>query len=110
MKRVILSSLLLLATSVAWTDDNPMQTPGSQAEIPPQIEAGESLEPDVTIIESDKETIHQYSINGQVYMVKVIPRNGPPYYLLDTDGDGVMDVQPDGPRDVAVPQWVLFSW
>ena len=30
--------------------------------------------------------------------------NFPPYYLLDLDGDGVMDVRRDGPDDIAVPQ------
>lgn len=110
MKSIFLSSLLILVTTVSWAENDLEQVPAPPPDVTPQEEGGGSLEPDVTIIETEKETIHQYSINGQVYMVKIIPRKGPPYYLLDTDGDGVIDVQPDGPRDISVPQWVLFSW
>lgn len=110
MKNLFFSSLLLFVATITWADNNSNQISAPPPDIPPQFDEGESLEPEVTIIESDKETIHQYSINGQIYMVKVIPRNGSPYYLLDTDGDGVIDVQPDGPRNIAVQQWILFSW
>jgi hypothetical protein len=35
---------------------------------------------------------------------------GPPYYLLDVDGDGTLDVQDRRVPALAVPQWLLFSW
>jgi hypothetical protein len=79
-------------------------------ELPPQVQSGEVLEPEVTITETDKGTVQQYSIEGHVYMVKVIPAAGPAYYLVDTDGDGEMDSREDDPTNVSVPQWVLISW
>jgi hypothetical protein len=77
--------------------------------VPPDV--GERVEPEVTIIETDEETIYEYKVKGQTYMVKIEPVVGPPYYLLDTDGDGTLDVQQDSrPPNLSVPQWLLFSW
>ncbi len=77
--------------------------------VPPNV--GERVEPEVTIIETDEETIYEYKVKGQTYMVKIEPVAGPPYYLLDTDGDGTLDVQQDRrPPNLSVPQWLLFSW
>jgi hypothetical protein len=39
-----------------------------------------------------------------------VPAVGPSYYLLDTNGDGVLDVQNSNTPDLNVPQWLLFSW
>ncbi|MES9956077.1 MAG: DUF2782 domain-containing protein [Sedimenticola sp.] len=108
MKRAALTlSLLMTATAVLAEEAAPVPEP---PELPPQVESGDVLEPEVTIIESDKGKIHQYSIQGRVYMVKVVPNSGPPYYLFDSDGDGELDVEEDHPTNIAVPQWVLFSW
>ncbi len=78
--------------------------------LPPQVESGEALEPEVTIIETDKEIIQEYRINGRLYMVRITPRAGPPYYLLDLDGDGELDVEEDDISNISIPQWVLFRW
>jgi hypothetical protein len=44
-------------------------------------------------------------------MVKITPSIGPAYYMIDSDGDGNMDVRrSDVRRDMDVPRWVLFSW
>ena len=109
-KNLILLPMLAAAFAVgAQQAGEPAPVP-EPPELPAQVESGEVLEPEVTIIESDRGTIHEYSVNGQVYMVKVIPAAGPPYYLLDSDGDGELDVRKDHPSEIAVPQWVLFSW
>jgi len=99
--------LLSLAAGVAAAEaqDNKATLPA-----PPEVKQGEVLEPDVTIIERKDKTIEQYSINGHIYMIKITPSAGPPYYLYDLDGDGQMDVRRSSPMDIAVPQWVLFSW
>jgi hypothetical protein len=73
-------------------------------------EGEENLEPEVTIRQQGSKTIHEYRINGRLYMVKIVPERGAPYYLLDQDGDGEMDTQQDNPNGVVVPQWVLFRW
>jgi hypothetical protein len=68
------------------------------------------VDPEVTIIETDTEVVYEYRVKGQLYMVKVEPIVGPPFFLVDTNGDGILDVQDQRPPDLAVPQWLLFSW
>ncbi len=63
-----------------------------------------------TIIETGQETLYEYRVNGVRYMIKVQPKGAPAYYLLDSDGDGTLDVREDSPTDISVPRWVLFSW
>ncbi len=78
---------------------------------PPRVQSGEAIEPEVTIIENDKERIEQYSVNGRVYAVKITPKSGPSYYLIDTDGDGDLETRDnDITKGTQVPQWILFSW
>lgn len=114
--RSLLPSLtLLLAASFALAQDAGDEAPQvsdflKAPEVVPSPVSAEGVEPDITIHEEGDKTIYEYRIKGQLYMVKIQPQIGPPYYLLDTDGDGIMDVQNDAPRDIAVPQWVIFSW
>jgi len=112
MNRLFFASLFfLIAVAAVRAEEAAQQTePPAPPESPPQVESGEIVEPDVTIIETEKGQIQQYSINGHVYMVRIVPTSGPPYYLLDLDGDGTMDVRRDRPQDISIPQWVLFSW
>ena len=74
--------------------------------------ADEGLEPEVKIIKRNDAVIYEYRINGRLYKVRVEPRVGPPYYLYDRDGDGVLESprrQPLEPAPV-VPNWVIHSW
>jgi len=68
-------------------------------------------EPEITITQRGQERVEQYSINNRVYMIKVTPAKGFPYYLIDTTGNGTFDTRRNqlGP-DVVVPQWVLLHW
>ncbi|MEN8178234.1 MAG: DUF2782 domain-containing protein [Pseudomonadota bacterium] len=79
-------------------------------EIPPALVDGEAIEPDVTIIKKEEGTVYEYRINGQLYMVKVQPVVGPPYYLVDRDGDGEFDSRSTEPGEISVPQWILLRW
>ncbi len=70
----------------------------------------EELEPEVTITETPTATVTSYQVRGQVYLVKIVPIVGAPYYLIDSNGDGVLDIQQPETSELAVPQWLLFSW
>ena len=71
----------------------------------------EALEPEVTIIQKDDQKIEEYRIGGQLYMIKITPKNAPPYYLMDTDGDGNLETRRDDINSTIVgPSWKLFSW
>ncbi len=78
--------------------------------LPDPVESGQALEPEITIIHKDDATITEYRINNNLYKVKVVPFVGKPYYLIDRDGDGVMEGRSSIYDDIIVPQWVLFSW
>lgn len=104
--------LLALFIPVAQAvDEPPVPEP---PDLPLPVESGEVLdpeEPEITIKRRGGKTIQEYRVNGALYMVKIVPDIGPAYYLLDTDGDGNMDVrQSDLERGVKIPQWVLFRW
>ena len=79
-------------------------------DLPPRLESGQAIEPEVTILETDKGRVTEYRIKGRLYMVRIQPAMGPAYYLLDTDGDGELDVREDDPRNISIPQWILFRW
>lgn len=78
--------------------------------LPPPVESGEALEPEVTIIRREDATIEEYRVNGRLYKVKVTPAVGPPYYLVDRNGDGRMVRMNELQEGFVVPQWVIFSW
>lgn len=105
------NSLILLGLGLGIATAGLLASEGPEPpELPARVESGESLEPEITIIESDKGTLYEYRLNGNLYMIKIQPVAGPPYYLLDTNGDGIMDAREDRPYSTGIPQWVLLSW
>lgn len=78
--------------------------------VEPSPVAGESVEPEIAIIESGSDVVYEYRVRGVLYMVRVQPQFGPPYYFHDLDGDGVIDAQERSAKNTAIPQWVLFRW
>lgn len=79
--------------------------------LPQPLESGKSVEPEVSIVHTDKAVVEEYRVNGHLYMIKITPKIGKPYYLIDENGDGQWSGKISNiynpPR---VPQWVLFSW
>ena len=82
-------------------------------EPPPAPEGWEpdpATEPQVTIVKRGEETIEEYRINGELYMQKVTPSHGVPYYLVKQSVNGGW-ARMDGPgENIAVPQWILFTF
>ena len=79
-------------------------------DIPPRVQSGETLEPDVTIIRGTKETVTEYRVNGRLYAVRVEPGAGPGYWLVDADGDGLLERHTRLGPEFAIPGVVIFSW
>jgi hypothetical protein len=75
---------------------------------PPGMEAVD--EPQVTIVKRGADTVEEYRINGKLYMVKVTPPHGVPYYLVDERGDGQFTRQDNLDSGVRVPRWVIFRF
>ena len=101
-------SLLVLAVPTAHSQESGAAPP------PPEVDAtdaGTPVDPDISILEEEDRTVYEYRDNsGRLYMVKIVPRVGKPYYLLDTDGDGEFDMRTSDPRKVAVNMWELLRW
>ncbi len=106
-----LLALTLLAATGALAQEPPL--PPNLEPVPdgPVVPGDEDFQPEVTIIRRDGGTIEEYRVNGRLYMVRVVPTKGLPYFLIDADGDGNMDTRRnDLDPDVLVPGWVIMSW
>ena len=57
----------------------------SPAAVPPAGPPPEFRGPDVTLIAGEERTVHEYRHNGQLRMIKVVPKRGKPYYLVPRD-------------------------
>jgi len=79
--------------------------------IPPKVQ-GEQIEPTVTIREEEERTVEEYRLGGQIYMVKITPIGGVPYYYIDTDGDGKLelDVDQQALNPVQPVHWKILEW
>jgi len=110
---LIILALLFVSTALTAGNTNPggLEPVPEPPELPGPLETGENIEPVVTIIHRDDSVIEEYSVNGNVYMVKITPIVGPAYYLIDDNGDGQFNVRRNsiGHRE-SVPQWILFEW
>ncbi|MBU0620363.1 MAG: DUF2782 domain-containing protein [Gammaproteobacteria bacterium] len=75
---------------------------------PPQMSADNGVdEPQVTIIKQSELTIEEYRANGRLYMIKVTPKVGAPYYLVDDRGDGRFARQDSMDSGLRVPRWII---
>ncbi|MFA6903821.1 MAG: DUF2782 domain-containing protein [Gallionellaceae bacterium] len=81
---------------------------------PPALAANavdDDLEPQVTIVKKKDMVVEEYRVGGKLFKIKVIPKIGPPYFLIDERGDGQFSRQ-DGPdaSNMRPPQWVIHSF
>lgn len=67
-------------------------------------------EPEVRIIRKKDTVIEEYRVNGRVRFVKITPSKGYPYYMVDTDGDGVLETRDDNFTNPPINQWILLEW
>lgn len=76
----------------------------------PEIDQDSELETQVTIIKRREDTIEEHRVNGELLMIKVIPRIGPPYYLKkNTIGNNPTHAGEPG-IDVSPPMWQLLKF
>jgi len=87
-----------------WQPLPPPPAPGSTSQ-------DSDLEPQVTITRKTDMVIEEFRAGGKLYMIKVTPKIGPPYYLIDERGNGEFSRQ-DGPLGphVSPPRWVIHRF
>ena len=111
MRRFILLSFLALPAFAVNEQPPRLEAVPEAPEPPLPVQSGETLEPDITIIRKGKKTIQEFRRGGRLFMIKVIPDIGPPYYFLDNDGDGKMDVRRDDlDKGSNINMWKIFEW
>jgi hypothetical protein len=113
-----LAAMISLPGTLLAQDDlekpPPIPPPDSEpgdVPIPPKIQE-EQIVPTVTIREEENRMIEEYRLNGQVYMVKVTPRGGIPYYYIDANGDGRLELDMDQQalNPVQPVYWKVKEW
>jgi hypothetical protein len=77
---------------------------------PGAIEGEVDEEPQVTIVKKGEETIEEYRIHGELYMQKITPSHGVPYYLMREDQDGGWSRIDDISKPMVIPKWVIFRF
>ena len=55
------------------------------------------------------DVIEEYRVAGQLRVVKITPRRGPTYYLVDSNGDGKLDSS-KGEGPISPVQYKLLEW
>lgn len=110
----ILSLLILGGFSITAFAAKPVPENLEPLPPPPVFSPGpdESVsdEPEVTIIKQTEQTIEEYRAGGKLYMIKITPKHGKPYYLVDDQGDGKFVRQESLDSGLRVPRWVIHSF
>jgi hypothetical protein len=89
----------------------PVLQPLPEPPPPPQgYELDPLLEPQVTILKRGTDTVEEYRIGGRLYMIKVTPARGAPYYMIDYRGDGHFARQDRFDSGIRPPMWVIHQF
>jgi len=112
MRPFIAALLLCIALPVAaQTQSKPNLQPIPEPPPPPPgFELDPALEPQVTILKRGTDTVEEYRVSGKLYMIKVTPPNGKPYYMIDERGDGKFSRQDSHDTGIRPPMWVIHQF
>jgi len=109
-----LSFLLLGGFSIAAFAQPPVPANLEPLPPPPAFDAAPDAaadnEPEVTIIKQTEQTVEEFRAAGRLYMIKITPKHGVPYYLVDDRGDGKFARQESLDSGLRVPQWVIHRF
>jgi hypothetical protein len=110
MRRIFLIlALLLVLPAIAQTPSGLQPLPEPPPP-PPGYQPDPALEPQVTITKRGEDKVEEYRINNKLYMVRVTPPHGVPYYLVDQQGDGSWVRQGTIDNSLRVPMWVIHKF
>ncbi|MFA9439887.1 DUF2782 domain-containing protein [Uliginosibacterium sp. sgz301328] len=103
MKTRLMGLCLAVLAPLAWAQNAPP---------PPQLEPipDDGTQPEVTIRDEAEQRVEEFRIKGRLYMIKITPKVGPAYYLIDEKGDGSFTRYDGMDNGMKVPRWVLFKW
>jgi Protein of unknown function (DUF2782) len=107
MRLIYLATLACLSLSAYAAQPEPPSK--GEAPPPPPMTAEDEApgEPQVVITKQADQTIEEYRANGKLYMIKITPKHGAPYYLVDDRGDGKFARQESLDSGFRVPRWII---
>ena len=116
---VLFLSLLFGLPSLAQETDQ--QPPGTATDaidapppppLPPKAVPPDDLAiPTVTIRREDGQIVEEYRLNGALTMIKVTPKKGLVYYLIDTTGDGDLETKwYENEGGIKPVYYKIFEW
>ncbi|NOT18621.1 MAG: DUF2782 domain-containing protein [Sulfuriferula sp.] len=109
MRKLIIATLFALPlTSLAA--DRPTNLEALPAVPPPPGLSNNIIEPEITTKQKSDGKYEEYRQNGRLYMIKVTPKTGKPYYLVDDKGDGKFSRQEGLDDGVRPPMWIIHQW
>ncbi len=102
------------ATETTLVDDRDASVPEARGDVPVPEKIVEPPPPEaaptVSIRTDDSgDVVEEYRQGGRITMVRVRPTKGPPYTLIDTNGDGQLD-RKDGEGPVRPVYWTIYEW
>lgn len=111
MRSLRIFTLLFCLLPTAWAAQPPANVEPLEDIPPPPKSLDEEVnaEPQITIIKKGAETVEEYRMNGELYMMKITPEHGVPYYLHKEDQEGGW-VNTGPTRPLSIPKWVIFRF
>ncbi len=110
MRLAPLLIVCLLAAPVVQAADRPAGLQPLPEIPPPPGIVDADLEPHITIVQRGADRVEEFRLKGRLYMLKVTPPHGRPYYLIDQLGDGQMSRFEGVAPSLMVPMWVIFEF
>ena len=114
MRRLIAALLIILPLAAAAAADRPnnlQPLPDAPPPPPPPgLTTDDANAPQITIKKRGQEKREEYRVHGKLYMIKVTPAVGKPYYLVDQLGDGTFARQEGLGSNIHPPMWVVHEW
>jgi hypothetical protein len=104
--------LLLLLSGFSFVAFAAKPVPDNLEPLPPPPVMDSSSEdgPEVTIVKQTEQTVEEFRAGGKLYMIKITPKVGKPYYLVDDQGDGKFSRQESLDSGMRPPRWVIHRF
>jgi len=67
-------------------------------------------EPEVTVSKRGDDRIEEFRFKGRLYMIRITPKVGLPYTLVDDKGDGIFNRKDARGVPMKPAQWKVLSW
>ena len=108
MRRAAFALLLLLPLAVQAK--GPGLEPLPDIPPPPGMVVDPALEPQVTVRSQNGEQVEEFRVKGRLYMLKVTPAHGNPYFMIDQHGDGNLIRRDEQQAPLLAPLWSIHAF